>query len=241
MKNSELMEMFKEDLPEKVNPSMIQKCVSALPEVAQGNSVVPLFRLQVSYFPKWLYAALGVAFFLLFFWRDQLSVSGMIWHAGQMMYGAALLLGVHVLMAGRSDMLEVECTCKYQYSQIYLARIVWSVCYLFLFDIGLNVIFIVQFGRTKMIWNALILFPMVAGAVCALAFMQFFGMKSDVIPFGVLLGVALAVQLVLQRVIDMVYRFELAAVAVFGILLLLVLVQGCCFMGRRFTYEAYNM
>lgn len=241
MKNSEIRGSIKKDLPVEVNSSMIQKCVSSLPEVARRNSVIPLLQLQIFYFPKWLHVVSGLAFLLLLFMREQMTVFQMICYAGQMMYGAAALLGIHVILAGRSSMFELECTCKYQYSQIYLARLILAVCYLFLFHLGLNVIFILQFGRTKMIWNVLVLLPLVSGAFCTLILTRVFKMKSDSISLVMLLVSALMVQLLLQKILNKVYHFELAVIALFGMLLLFVLVQGWCLIGRRLTYAAYNM
>lgn len=241
MKKSDVVRCLRADLPGKASPSMVQRCVLGLPEVTSGSSIIPLLRQQVSYFPKWIPAGLGMMFFVLFLMRGRLSVFQMIMWSEGMLQGSVGLLGTHFVAAGWSDMRELEYSCKYQYSQIVLARILLCLCCLSAMGLGVNGVFLLEFGRTEVFWNVLLFFPLVAGAVFALLLMELFRKRSDMIPLASLVPVSFLVQFFLDYAEQYLKKYGEAIVALFILLFLLAIVQGWRVIGRRFAYEAYNM
>lgn len=241
MRNKDVIRSLRQNCSVNISPAMIRNCIAGLPEVRSRNSMLPLLKLQVSYFPKWIYLVIGMMFWIVSVMTEQCSALQMVLWSGRMLQGIAIILGVHLLMAGWNEMWELECSCKYQYSQIYLSRIIIGLCCLFLFCAGLNILFIIQFGSTKVIWNVLILFPLVLGAVCALAITHLFHLKNDVIPFGILIVISIVAHLVIYEWRNYMEQFAIYLVAIFILLALLMLVQAWHMMGRRLIYETYNM
>jgi len=241
LKKSDVVKYLRADLPGKASPSMVQKCVAGLPEVSPGSSIVPLLRQQVSYFPKWIPAVIAGMFIMLFLNREQMPVFHLIMWSGGMLQGAAGLFGVHFVAADWNGMRELEYSCKYQYGQIVLSRILLCCVCLSVMGLGVNGLFLLQFGRTEVFWNVLLFFPLVAGAACALFLMELFRGKSDMIPLASLIAISFLVQLFLMRLEGHLEKSGVAVVVLFILLAVSAVVQGWRVIGRRFTYEAYNM
>lgn len=241
MKDSDVIRSLQRDHSVKIDSVMVRNCISELPEIVPGSSWMPLLRLQIAYFPKWMYAGIVLLFLGLILLGENLSALQMVWWSGRMVQTIVILLGAHFMMADWNHMRELEYSCKYQYSQIYLSRIILSACYIVLFDLGLNVMFLLQFGTMRILWNVLILFPLVFGAVCALSVMQLFHLKNDIAPFATMIAVSLMAQFCLYEWQSYIDRFEVFIMALFILLGLLMVVQAWHLIGRRWNYETYNM
>lgn len=124
MKDHDVIDFLKAEKIEAPSKDAIRRCIHALPEVKRKPRMSALLRLQLESLPAVMYllmavvVASGLCLGMVLDKSTALVASGMI---SSMTF---ILLGWHLFLAETNSMAEIEHTCRYQYSQILLSRII---------------------------------------------------------------------------------------------------------------------
>lgn len=123
MKDHDVIDFLKAEKIESPSKGAIERCIAALPEVNRKPLMTVLLRLQLESLPAIIYlltvvvVAAGLSLGMMLDKDAALVASGIV---SSMTF---FLLGWHLILAETGAMAEIEHTCRYQYSQILLSRI----------------------------------------------------------------------------------------------------------------------